>query len=139
MRWGYIFIPIDYGELARMSVNLIWMLKELTCGEGECELHWFSNELRAKWDLVWRSSQLTVAADWEEVPGNLASILAAQDFKLSIGLEDFFAEWKMPLAKIIAALRNAGYAKGQIPELDQLEEIFQKIPKFGRLYRLPEA
>lgn len=136
MRWGHAQIPLSYDELARMSGVIIHMLEALLSKDsGELSIYWFSDIFRAHWELEWRGNQLQIKANWEQVPCSLTPVLQAEIGKITLGVDEFVSEWKLPLETIVKALRCSGVPKGQIHDLDRLELIIERIPGYGELYR----
>jgi hypothetical protein len=136
MNWNHVRVPINYKyDLSVVWEDVINMLRRLAsqpAGNTECKLA--SSTLRATWHLSWRANRLEVSSEWHEVVGDVQSILNQRN-RIDLPLDEFLAEWKLLLIKVVEALQIAGYTQNTLPGLADVITVQDQISKVGKLYQ----
>lgn len=132
--WNWVYVPVSYKyDFSLMIEDVINLLEAMmAASNGELAISWASNTFSATWKVSWEQ-ETTVAATWDSTLGDTASLLRERS-SLTVPTQDFIAEWKRPLELVGNALVTAGYKARELPGLERLVRVSQRIPRYGVLY-----
>lgn len=133
--WHHIPISLSYKyDLSYMVEDLIELFDVLTCEEqGKCEIQWLPDTFRCDWCMSWEGDQLTIQANWENLAGNVQTLLQAYP-TVKIDKQDFMCEWRSVFEAIVYSLHECGYDCHSLRGLPELEKIVNRMGKSGVLY-----
>jgi hypothetical protein len=135
--WKRVPVRVSYRyDWSVMIDDVPAMLRPLMSDPtGEQRVFWGSQSFTAEWRLQWSSSTLRIESDWRNVAGEYRDLLNARG-PLEMDQEEFVCEWKAILHHTLIAIDTSRISITDTAELQQLRELEQSIPHFGRLYRV---
>lgn len=136
LNWNGVSVAISYKyDLSVMIDDLMNALITMrSASVGELVVEWSSNTFQATWQIAWNEQECVCAATWNSVSGGVERLLS-ETGAVHISRDDFLAEWKAPLERVVSVLRRAGYSPRGLPRLGALEQLLTQLAKPGRLYR----
>ncbi len=138
MNWNGVSIALSYKyDISVIVDDLIDMLLAVkSSGFGEHQVNWPSNTFHATWRIAWDERELRCAATWYSISGGVEDLLERTG-GIRLTREEFLAEWKVLLERVVAGLKEVGYCPKSVAGLDQLEQLIIQLARPGRLYRVP--
>jgi hypothetical protein len=139
MFWIWNGVPIYVGYRMHFTTlfrDVLYMVEALLAApEGRRACSFRESQLVTVWQFVWSAGILQVDAEWYEAPGRLESVLAERSH-IEMPLQDFLAEWKMPLRRILDALDELGIViTDDAALLERIRRAEAAIPRGGAIYR----
>jgi hypothetical protein len=134
--WNGVAVPIRFHDqlyfvLIRVADAIDRMLAQPS---GETAVHLIESGLAFDWRFSWHAGSLTLDSSWFEIPGGIEKVLTERS-TVVLPVEEFIAEWKMPMRFVLDALDHAGIVVTvQTDMLDLVRQIEAAIPRFGWLY-----
>lgn len=134
--WNHVGIPLSYKyDISYMIDDILIILQRMQSEQkGELLIHWLPDTFRADWKLEWSREMISINANWENLKGDLQSVLVNSK-KVEVLKKEFMSEWKMLLKILINALEKNGYNQRIRHQYDNLVEVFNNIEKYGVLYQ----
>jgi hypothetical protein len=134
--WHHLYIALSYKyDLSVIINDLVSMLTALMRpGPGTHEVQWASNTFLSRWTLRWNAeNDLAVDAEWTSVVG-VPEFVVQKAGGVCMPKEQFVAEWKELLSRVMTALTASGYEEAQVAGLAELRLVHDQIPRRGMLY-----
>lgn len=133
--WNRIPVRISYKyDLYVMMDDILPTLGEvLNTEEGSSHVRWASNTFDGAWDIQWRQGRITVIAEWNKIVGGYENTLQDQP-QIEATVDEFLAEWKGLLGKVLEAVDREGVDVEDRTNLDILKHIMASVPHYGQLY-----
>lgn len=125
--WNHIYIPLSYKyDISVMIKDIAFLIKELSeKEEGILEINWPSNTFSASWTIKFTLSEVSIAATWNYVLGNLTDLLN-NTRGIEIPRQEFIDKWMELLSFIKAKLEAAGYNSTNLVDFFELEHLVQR-------------
>lgn len=136
MVWHHLYIALSYKyDVSVIISDLVAMLTALMRpGPGTHEVQWASNTFLSRWKLRWNTeNELTVDAEWTAVVGVPVDVVQRAG-GIRMPKEQFVAEWKELLSRVLTALTASGYGEAQVAGLAELRQLHEQLPRRGVLY-----
>lgn len=137
LNWNGVSIALSYKyDFSVIIDDLVEMLETIqSSSNGNHMVSWSSNTFLATWNLTWDKHLITCTATWNSISGNIEDVLTKTG-NISLPVEEFLAEWKKPLERVIAGLKQAGYKPKSLVHLEKMEQLLTRLKHTGRLYSL---
>jgi hypothetical protein len=134
--WNWIPIRLNYNaDLSVIIEDILTMIEELLASEqSSARVYFGSSTFQGEWLCRRTSEVLEISARWEVVAGSYEEILNKRAI-LKLSFQDFIAEWKSVLFKILLSLRKSKIRLSSVEQVERIEKIYSSIPLLGRLYR----
>jgi hypothetical protein len=135
--WNRVPILVGYDcSLGEILPEVVDMLEACAAApEGEQLVRFGSASFRAHWRLRWSAGQLTIHGKWSAVAGAYEALLNERA-EISMSLDDFRAEWKAPLERIVHAVDTSGIRLDAGDDgIERLRRLVAALPRHGYRYR----
>jgi hypothetical protein len=138
LTWNYVPVLLGYKyNLSVMLPEILDMLEACTATpEGEHIVQFGSDSFLVDWRLRWSGGQLALHGSWSCIRGNYQALLNERP-DISLPLDEFTAEWKAVLERIVGAIDASGIQLEAGDErLDRLRALIARLPpRYGKRYR----
>lgn len=136
LTWNGVAVLLSYKHnLSVLLPEVLDMLEAcLAAPEGEQLVGFGSDSFRADWRLRWSAGQLALNGRWSCIRGSYESLLNERP-DIALPLDDFLAEWKAVLERIVRAIDANGIRLDEGDDrLDRLRALEAAIPRYGLRY-----
>jgi len=134
--WNNCFVALSYKyDVSAILGDVIGLLEAITeQASGDMEIHWPSNTFSARWMIEWFDRTTRIESEWIRVVGVPETVLN-ESRSVTMAKEDFVAEWREMMLRVVSALRCSGYTEENFSAMRPLVRTVERIPFSGILYR----
>lgn len=141
--WNGVPIAVGYGEpFGVLLLNVLGLVEACLAKPAATWPFGLREEaFVARWTPTWADGDIRIDAEWHSAPGGVEPLLRERP-RIEMPLDQFLAEWKMPLRRVLHALDGAGNPAAAVTigandqeTLARLRAAEAAIPALGWLYR----